>query len=120
MASGGDPICARAIVAPSRPRRTAKANGYPRKKTVVITCGAPSRKRRLAYHEKRELESLPTKIETLDLDAEVARLHQLEAQPEFYKQPAIEIARQQARLTDLEQRLSAAYRRWEELGHWGD
>jgi ATP-binding cassette subfamily F protein uup len=75
---------------------------------------APSlRKRRLAYHEKRELESLPSTIETLD--AEIANLHEVMAQPEFYKQSPIEIARQQTRLKELTQQLAAAYKRWEEL-----
>jgi ATP-binding cassette subfamily F protein uup len=73
----------------------------------------PSRKRRIAYHEKRELESLPSTIETLD--AEIARLHELLANPEFYKQPSLEIARQQARLKELSQLLNAAFGRWEEL-----
>ena len=69
--------------------------------------------RRLAYHEKRELELLPAKIETLD--AEIAELHEIVAQPEFYKQSPIEIARRQARLKELSQELAAAYKRWEEL-----
>jgi ATP-binding cassette subfamily F protein uup len=77
-----------------------------------------SRKRRLSYQEKRELESLPAKIETLD--AELAELHAKMAQPEFYKQPSSEIARKQARLKDLQQQLAAAYRRWEELEHLED
>jgi ATP-binding cassette subfamily F protein uup len=42
------------------------------------------------------------------------------AQPEFYKQPSSEIASEQARLKELEQRLAAAYRRWEELEHLAD
>ncbi len=74
---------------------------------------AKSGRRRLAYHEKRELESLPAKIETID--AEVAELHAHMAQPEFYKRPSSDIAQKQAQLKDLEQELAAAYRRWEEL-----
>ena len=70
-------------------------------------------KRRLAYHEKRELELLPTKIETLD--AEIAELHEIMAQADFYKQSPLEIARQQARLKEISQQLTAAYGRWEEL-----
>jgi ATP-binding cassette subfamily F protein uup len=70
-------------------------------------------KRRLAYHEKRELESLPAIIETLD--AAISELHAVMAQPEFYKQRSSEIARKQALLKDLDQQLATAYRRWEEL-----
>jgi ATP-binding cassette subfamily F protein uup len=72
-----------------------------------------SRSRRLAYHEKRELESLPAKIETLD--AEVAELHEVMARPEFYRQPTVEIVRKQTQLREIEHQLAAAYRRWEEL-----
>jgi ATP-binding cassette subfamily F protein uup len=77
-----------------------------------------SEKRRLAYHEKRELEALPATIETLD--AELAELHQVVARPAFYKQPPAEIAGTQARLKDLDQQLAAAYRRWEELEQLAD
>jgi ATP-binding cassette subfamily F protein uup len=70
-------------------------------------------KRRLAYHEKRELESLPATIESLD--AKLAVLHEAMALPEFYKQPPGEIARQQTESKTLQQQLDAAYARWEEL-----
>jgi ATP-binding cassette subfamily F protein uup len=72
-----------------------------------------SRRRRLAYHEKRELESLPATIEALD--AELAELHVVVSQPEFYKQPASEIAQKQSQLKQLEEQLAAAYHRWEAL-----
>jgi ATP-binding cassette subfamily F protein uup len=77
-----------------------------------------SPKRRLAYHEKRELESLPAKIESLD--GEIAELHEVLAQPDFYKQPSTEIARKQAQLKELSQQLTDAYRRWEELESLAD
>jgi ATP-binding cassette subfamily F protein uup len=77
-----------------------------------------SRKRRLAYHEKRELESLPAKIESLD--AEIAELHLVVSQPEFYKQASSEIARKQTQLKQLEEQLAAAYHRWEELEQLAD
>ncbi len=73
----------------------------------------PPQNRRLAYHEKRELDSLPKKIE--QLDAQLAELHGAVAQPDFYKQPATEIARQQTQLKELEQQLASTYARWEEL-----
>jgi ATP-binding cassette subfamily F protein uup len=78
----------------------------------------PADMRRLAYHEKRELESLPAKIETLD--AAISELHAVMAQPEFYKQPSSEIAGKQTLLKDLDQQLAAAYRRWEELESLAD
>jgi ATP-binding cassette subfamily F protein uup len=70
-------------------------------------------KRRLAYGEKRDLESLPAKIETLE--AEIGKLHAIMAEPKFYSRPANEIAREQMNLKELTQQLAAAYRRWEEL-----
>jgi ABC transport system ATP-binding/permease protein len=75
-------------------------------------------KRRLAFREKRELESLPATIEALD--AEIAELHATMAKPEFYKQHSSEIARERAHLKELEQQLAAVYRRWEELEHLED
>jgi ATP-binding cassette subfamily F protein uup len=75
--------------------------------------GEPPRTRRLAFHEKRELESLPARIETLE--AEISELHADMASPAFYKQPTSDIVNVQARLKDLEARLADAFRRWEEL-----
>ena len=46
------------------------------------------------YNEKRELESLPAKIATLD--AEIAELHDEMARPEFYQQPSQTIAEKSA------------------------
>src|SRR5882757_7478570 len=74
---------------------------------------AQSAKRRLAYHEKRDLESLPRKIETLE--AEIGKLHAIMADPKFYSRPSSEIAREQKNLKELTQQLTAAFQRWEEL-----
>jgi hypothetical protein len=46
------------------------------------------------------LESLLAMIETID--AELAELHGIIAQPEFCKQPSSEFASKQARLKELE------------------
>ena len=72
-----------------------------------------SQARRLAYHEKRELELLPTQIE--QFDAKISELHSEMARPDYFKQPAAELARKQAMLKELEQKLAAAFQRWEEL-----
>ena len=58
-------------------------------------------------------ESLPATIE--QFEQEIAELHQTMADPAFYKQDGQEIAAQQSRLANLEEQLSAAYARWEEL-----
>ena len=52
-------------------------------------------------------------IETLD--AEVAKLHEAMALPDFYKQPSRVIAEKQAELKQLDERRATAYQRWEEL-----
>jgi ATP-binding cassette subfamily F protein uup len=77
-----------------------------------------SARRRLAYHEKRELESLPATIETLE--AKIAEMHEEVAQPAFYKQPASEIARKQSELKELQQQLNTAYERWQTLEQSGE
>jgi ATP-binding cassette subfamily F protein uup len=70
-------------------------------------------KRRLTYKEQQEQTALPALIE--QLEAEIARLHDAMSKPEFYQQPGPAIAKEQARLGELETRRTAAYSRWEEL-----
>jgi ATP-binding cassette subfamily F protein uup len=71
------------------------------------------RPRKLTYHEQRELESLPGLIETLE--AEQERLQQRFAEPGFYQQPGVEIAKVTTRLETVHQELATAYARWESL-----
>jgi ABC transport system ATP-binding/permease protein len=98
--------------------REAKDGPPVRKKAAeAVAVGQPARGK-LPYNEKRELELLPRKIE--ELDAKLAELHEAVGRPEFYKQPAAEIAKQQAVLKDLQEQLHSAYARWEELEHAGE
>ncbi len=69
--------------------------------------------RKLAYKEKRELETLPKTIEQLESAA--AKSHQAMADPSFFKQPSDQIATRQAELKEIEQNLAVAFARWEEL-----
>ena len=71
------------------------------------------RERKLAYHEQRELEALPTLIEKLD--HEIEALTAAMSKPEHFKQSSREIAASQSRMEQLNEQLSAAYERWEEL-----
>jgi ATP-binding cassette subfamily F protein uup len=71
------------------------------------------RPRRLTYLQQRELEALPQHIETLE--AELDELHQLTADPAFYRRSPGEIISVKDRLRSLERDVAAAYRRWEEL-----
>jgi len=75
--------------------------------------GVELQPRRLGYQEKRELESLPQRIE--QLEATAAQFHHDMADPEFYKQPAGQITSSQAELKEIEEQLANAYQRWEEL-----
>jgi len=70
-------------------------------------------RRRLGYNEQRELATLPTTIE--QLEADIAALHAAMADPGFYRQSSRQITGQQARLAEFDDRLRAAYHRWEEL-----
>jgi ATP-binding cassette subfamily F protein uup len=70
-------------------------------------------KRKLTFKERKELESLPEKIE--QYDAEIAALHREMSEPQFYQQPGTQIAAEQDRLKQLEEQLAVAYQRWEEL-----
>ncbi len=72
-----------------------------------------SKPRALGYKEKRELELLPAQIEQLEAGA--AKLHEVMAEGDFYKQPSEAIAAKQAELQEIEQQLSSAYARWELL-----
>jgi ABC transport system ATP-binding/permease protein len=90
-------------------RPEAKAELKPEAKPA----GTPPRARRLTYKEQRELEALPERIETLE--AELGELHQLTADPGFYRKPPAEIVRVKGRLDALEKEVASAYRRWEEL-----
>ena len=73
----------------------------------------PQRTRRLTYKERRELEALPQRIESLE--AELGELHQLTGPPAFYRQAPAEIIRVKSRLQSLQNDVAEAYRRWEEL-----
>jgi ATP-binding cassette subfamily F protein uup len=69
--------------------------------------------RKLSYKEKRELESIPKQIETLE-----AEQHQLTVSmetPEFYQQNGDVITQAVNRLQEIHDELSHLYHRWGEL-----
>ena len=69
--------------------------------------------RKRTWKEDRELEELPTKIETLETELE--ELHSAMADPTFFKQDGAEIAMANARLSTIEQELAVLLERWEKL-----
>jgi ABC transport system ATP-binding/permease protein len=74
---------------------------------------AAEKRKKVSFKEKREMEALPGKIESLE--TELRELHETMADPTFYKRERAAIADAKARLVELEQALAAAYERWEAL-----
>jgi ABC transport system ATP-binding/permease protein len=72
-----------------------------------------SKSRKLSYNEKRELEELPKRIETLE--AEMHELNQKMESPSFYQQEGAIITQSVERLEQIHKELSQAYDRWGEL-----
>src|SRR6185503_1676999 len=69
--------------------------------------------RKLSYNEKRELETLPERIQMLEEEQ-----HQLTVkmeEPAFYQQEATVITQAVERLEKLHEELSRLYHRWGEL-----
>jgi ATP-binding cassette subfamily F protein uup len=74
----------------------------------------PSRHaRKLSYHEQRELDGLPGRIEAME--AGKAAIEQRFCDPEYFARDADGFRIDQQRLADIEAELAAAYARWEEL-----
>ncbi len=74
---------------------------------------SPCQTKKLSYQEQRDLNALPDKIARMEQEQQ--RLYKAMASPSFYQQPPDQIARTQARLTVMENQLTDAYARWEEL-----
>jgi ABC transport system ATP-binding/permease protein len=87
-----------------------------RKKPLEPGDDVPARKptsKRLSFKEQRELEGLPGLIDALE--TEIGELNAEISSPEFYKEPRETISLSLARLEELQDRLSRAYARWDEL-----
>lgn len=84
-----------------KPAKTAK----PRQKQ--------ERPRVMTFKEKKELETLPLLIESLE--TELAGLNQSLADPELYKQAGSRIPEIKTRISEIEKEISEAYKRWEIL-----
>ncbi len=108
-------------VAQRRSANKADSTASTKKKPVLPQTSQAETKsdkpRKLKFKEKQELEKLPGQIE--ELESEIAKSHELMAQPEFYQKSGPEIASAQAELKQLEDSLATAYARWEELEEIG-
>jgi ATP-binding cassette subfamily F protein uup len=74
--------------------------------------------RKPSFKERKELESLPGRIE--ELERGIRELHEAMAEPSFYRKDRDEITRVKARLENLERDLASAYERWEALEQLDD
>ena len=71
------------------------------------------RLRTLTFREKKEIETLPALIESME--AERAGLYETLADPDLYRQNGSRIPKAKARITELDKEIPAAYERWELL-----
>jgi len=69
--------------------------------------------RRLSFHEKRELEGLPARIEALE--SELEAVHQRMADPEFFKEDSEVIRAATAAAESLPEEIESLMDRWTEL-----
>jgi ATP-binding cassette subfamily F protein uup len=69
--------------------------------------------RKLSFKEQRELESMEAQIQTVD--AEIARIENLFAQPEFHQKHGTQTDQLMTDLAAAKEKLSQLYTRWEEL-----
>jgi len=92
-------------------QRSAGKNGEP--KRGGKTGRKHERPRKMSFKEEKELDELPEKIEALEEKKE--RLYKVLADPETYQQGGDKISEAKVEAEAVEEALSSAYRRWEEL-----
>lgn len=73
---------------------------------------SPTKTRKLRYHEQRELEQLPERIETLE--ASLEKIQEQLANPAIYTDH-LQLTKWQSQMEKTEAELLEAYTRWEEL-----
>jgi ATP-binding cassette subfamily F protein uup len=95
--------------APSGARRRQR----PERDTTAGGPRVPGPRRKLTFNEQREFAALPGRIDALE--AEVRRLDEAIAGPEFYKEGAAEIGTVLARAEQARRELDEAYARWLDL-----
>jgi ATP-binding cassette subfamily F protein uup len=71
------------------------------------------RPRILTFKEKKELEALPVLIESLE--AERARLFEILADPDFYRNDGSRVVETRTRIEEIEKEIAQTYERWELL-----
>lgn len=82
-------------------------------KTIDQKIVPENARKKLSYHQQRELDLLPKQIE--EMEKEKMELEKKIADPSFYKQDSAQIKQRLAELKIHETRLECAYQLWEEL-----
>jgi ATP-binding cassette subfamily F protein uup len=100
---------------PSAPTKSSSAKSSTANQPPTTAAPAPAKaaKPKLSFKEQKELESIPTKIESTEAQRE--QLHAAMAEPGFYQQDSTTIATAVAKLEKLDQQLAQLFARWEEL-----
>ena len=111
--NGGYDDYARQVARAKEAESLQRAQSEPTKKEAKAKSKNGSANDKLSYHEQRELDGLPPRVESLE--TEQAELHQTMADPEFFKGDGQLIAQAKDRLLELQEELEKAYARWEEL-----
>ncbi|MEQ4576429.1 ATP-binding cassette domain-containing protein [[Pseudomonas] boreopolis] len=94
--------------------RPAEKPASPAPAPAVAKAAEPAAgKRKLSYKEQRELEQLPTRIETLEGD--IAALTESMNDPAFFARDGAAVTADTQKLAVLQAELDAAYARWSEL-----
>ncbi|MGD8360185.1 MAG: ATP-binding cassette domain-containing protein [Gemmatimonadota bacterium] len=99
-----------------RRAETSTSTGSGRKKrptTPRPRTDTSGKKERLSFRERREREGLPDRIEALE--AELGRVHERMAAPEFFRGDPEAIRRATERSRHLQEEIDALYGRWAEL-----
>ena len=92
-----------------------KSNEDSAAKKVTAKSAPPveEKPRKLSFKEKKELEGLPGKIESIE--SRIAELHAAMADPEYYKQASEKLAHDQKLVESSQAELAELYTRWEDL-----
>ncbi|KKN62369.1 hypothetical protein LCGC14_0512810 [marine sediment metagenome] len=80
-------------------------------KTVVKP--TEKKKAKLTYQEQKDLVSLPALIEQYEIEQE--KITAIMSAPDFYQQDVKKVASVQDQLSELEQKMTTAFERWEAL-----
>jgi len=83
------------------------------KPQAAATTAVAPKPRKLTNKEREDLKTLPGKIEKME--AELAGLHAMCSNPEFFRGDQNEVRRVTARIEELPSEIEQAYKRWHEL-----